>query len=458
MIIHIRLAACVTAAAAAVAFSSPAPRADAPHVYTIKGARIVTAAGAPLATGTVVIRNGLIDAVGAEVAAPAGSVIVEGAGLTVYPGLIDMGNSAGLDVQTNPQRPEGLRTMEEAERWKRAQIFRPDLLAAERLRADSPDLSRLASTGVTSVLATPPGSVVKGQSALVNVTGPVDEPQIGNVGDYRRGLQIVRSPVALHVEFPNNVAGDGYPAALIGAIAFVRQSFLDAQHQQLTAQRYERVKASGVPRPNYDPALDALQPALAGRVPVAFQADRSREIMRALDMAQDFKLDPIITGGREADQVAADLKARNARVIYSLNFPVRSRMLAADADEPLRELRTRAQAPKVPAALDKSGVQFAFASAGLREQRDFLRNAARVVKDGLAADAAVRALTINAARIAGAGDRLGSIERGKIANLIVTDGDLFEEKTRIRHVFVDGRAIVIEEPPAEGRRGGRSGR
>lgn len=448
-------AACLVAAAGLYVAS---PRADAPHLYAIRGARIVTASGPPIASGTVVIRNGLIDAVGADLPATPGAFVIDGNGLSVYPGLIDMGNSAGLDVPTNQQRPDGLRTMEDAERWKREQIFRANLLAAERLRADSPDLSRLASTGVTSVLATPPGIVVKGQSALVNVTTPVDEPQIGNVGDYRRGLQIVRTPVALHVEFPGNVAGDGYPASLIGAIAFVRQSFLDAQHQQLTAQRYERVKAAGLPRPNFDPALDALYPALNGRLPVAFQADLSREIVRALDMAQEFKLDPIITGGREADQVAADLKARNARVIYSLNFPVRPRTLPPDADEPLRQLRARAHAPKVPLALDKAGIPFAFASSGLREPRDFLRNAARVVKDGLSPDAALRALTISAARIAGAGDRIGSIERGKIANVIVTDGDLFDEKTRIRHVFVDGRAVTIEEPQPEQRRGGRAGR
>lgn len=451
----IRISTCFAAAVAAFA---AAPGADAPHIYAIKGARIVTAAGAPIASGTVVIRNGLIEAVGPDVQAPAGAMPIDGNGLTVYPGIIDMGTSAGLDVPTGAQRPDTLRTTEEVERWKRAQIFRPELLAAERLRADSADLSRLASTGVTSVLATPPGVIVKGQSALVNVVGPVDEPQIGGVGDARRGLQIVRTPVALHVEFPPNVPGDGYPAALIGAIAFVRQSFLDAQHQQLTAQRYERVKAAGISRPNYDPSLDALQPALAGRVPVAFQADRAREILRALDVAQEFKLDAVITGGREADHVASDLKARGARVIYSLNFPTRSRLLGPDADEPLRELRLRAQASKVPAALEKAGVQFAFASSGLREQRDFLRNAARAVKDGLAPEAAVRALTINAARIAGAGDRLGSIERGKIANVIVTDGDLFEEKTRIRHVFVDGREVPVEEPQPEGRRGGgRSG-
>jgi imidazolonepropionase-like amidohydrolase len=429
------------------------PAADAPHVYAIKGARIVTAAGAPLANGTVVIRNGLIEAVGADIAAPASAVVIEGAGLTVYPGLIDMGTSTGLDVPTNQTRPEGLRTWEEVERWKRTQIFRPELLAAERLRADSTELARLASYGITSVLASPPGSLVRGQSALVNVVGPVDEPQIGNVGDYRRGLQVVRTPVMLHVDMGGSVAGDGYPASLLGAIAFVRQSFLDAQYQQVAAQRYERVKAEGVARPAYDPSLEALLPALGGKLPVAFEADLAREILRALDMAQEFKLDPIITSAREADQVSADLKARNARVIYSLNFPTRPSLLPPDADEPLRDLRTRAQAPKVPAALDKAGVAFAFASAGLREQRDFLRNAARTVKEGLSPDAAVRALTIGAARLAGAGDRLGSIERGKIANVIVTEGDLFDEKMRLRYVFVDGRTVAIEEPPSQPRRG-----
>jgi imidazolonepropionase-like amidohydrolase len=447
---HIRTIATV---AALLAFVISIPAADGPGLYAIKGARIVTANGPAIASGTVVIRNGLIEAVGADVATPAAAVVVDGAGLTVYPGLIDMGNSTGLDVPTNQQRPDTLRTMEEVERWKRSQIFRPELLSAERLRADSPELARLASYGITSVLAAPSGGLVRGQSALVNVAGPVDEPQIGNVGDYRKGLQVVRAPVMLHVDLGANVSGDGYPASLLGAIAFVRQSFLDAQSQQLAVQRYDRAKGEGVTRPAFDASLDALLPALGGKIPVAFEADLAREMLRALDMAQEFKLDPIITGGREADQIGADLKARSARVIYSLNFPTRSRLLPPDADEPLRELRTRAQASKVPGALDKAGVPFAFSSSGLREQRDFLRNAAKAVKDGLAPDAAVRALTIGAARIAGAGDRLGSIERGKIANVIVTDGDLFDEKMRLRHVFVDGRAVSIEEPQSEQRRG-----
>ena len=152
----------------------------------------------------------------------------------------------------------------------------------------------------------------------------------------------------------------------------------------------------------------------------------------------------------------ADLKARSARVIYSLDFPVRARNLPPDADEPIREMRLRAQAPKTPAALEQSGVLFAFSSDGLAQPRDFVRNAARAVKDGLAADAAIRALTINAAKIAGVGERLGSLEKGKIANLIVTDGDLFEDRTRVLHVFVDGRKVETEPAaPAGGRGRGR---
>jgi imidazolonepropionase-like amidohydrolase len=323
------------------------------------------------------------------------------------------------------------------------------------VRPDAPELARFASNGITSVLATPAGGVVKGQSALVNVTAGPDEPQIGAVADTRRGQQIVRTPVALHVDFGGRGGGGGYPVSLMGTIAFVRQSFLDAQHHQLAKQRFERLK-TGVARPMHDAALDAMQPALTGRLPVAFEADAAREIVRALSMAKEFKLDPVITSAREADQVAADLKAQNARVIYNLNFPVRSRMLPPDADEPVRELRARANAPKVPSALEKAGVTFAFSSAGVREPRDFVRNAARAVREGLPADAALRALTINAARIAGASDRIGSLEKGKIANVVVTEGDLFDEKMRIRHVFVDGRSVTIEDAPASGRgRGGQ---
>jgi hypothetical protein len=374
--------------------------------------------------------------------------------MTVYPGLIDMGNPAGTDIAINLQQAQQTaRNTDDAEREKRTIILRPQVLAAEHVKLDAPELARLVAGGVTSVLATPPGILIKGQSALVNVATPEFQPIVGAVAEPRAGLSVVRSPVALHVEL-QRVGGEGYPEALLGGIAFVRQSFIDAQYQQMLEQRYQKMSA-GVARPTFDPALDAMQAALAGREPVAFEAGLQREIVRALDMAKEFKLAPIVTGAIEADLAADDLKAASAKVIFSVNYPTRSRALAPDADEPVRELRLRAHAPKAPAGLAKAGVPLAFSGGGLTAPTDFVKNVARAVREGLPEDAAIRALTLDAAKIAGAGDRVGSLEKGKIANVIVTSGDLFADGSRVRYAFVDGRMVNVEVPEAPAGRGGR---
>jgi imidazolonepropionase-like amidohydrolase len=431
-------------------------RADAPHVYAITGARIVTAAGAPIESGTLVIRNGLIDAVGAAVSAPADAMTIDGRGLTVYPGLIDMGNYTGLDVPASTP-PQNARTRIDAERWKRQWLLHPYMEAANYVRGDAPELRRLASAGITAVLSLPPGDVVRGRSSLVNVVAPDDQPQIGNIADERRGLYVVKTPVALHIALVDRPQGTGYPESLFGVIAFVRQAFLDAQHYTAEWVRYEKVKTGT--RPVYDQALDALQPVLAGKLPVVFHVNSALDIERALALAREFKLATTICGAQQADQVLDDLKGQKTRVIFSLNLPTRSRLLAPDADEPIRLVRERVNVPTVPSALDRAGIMFAFHSGGVREPADFVRNAAKVVKAGLSPNAAIKALTINAATMAGAGDRLGSLEKGKIANVIATDGDLFDEKTKVKHVFVDGRLVDLDAvPPARpAGRGGRGG-
>jgi len=422
-------------------------RADTPNLFAIRGARIVTAAGAPIESGTVVIRRGAIEAVGAAVSVPSDATVIDGSGLTVYPGLIDLGNTRAAD-QPMPQPPNA-RTSAELERWKRGQVLKPQSRAADAVKVDDAELTKLAAAGITSVLALPAGDVISGQSALVNVVAPPDDPQIGNVVESRRGLVVVKSPVALHVSFPDRprAGGNAYPASLMGVIAFVRQSFLDAQHYAISRQPE-------------DPALEAMQPAVERKLPVAFEATEVRQILRALKIAKELKLDPIVTGALEAHEVAADLKAQNARVIYSLNYPQRPRTLAPDDDESYHALRERADAPKTPAELAKAGVPFGFSTSGLSEPRDFVRNAAKAVKAGLAEDAAIRALTSGAASIAGVADRLGTIEKGKIANLIVTDGNLFDDKTTITKVFVEGRAVSIDTaaPSPAGRGRGRGGR
>ena len=420
-------------------------RAESPHIYAISKARIVSAAGPVIDAGTVVIRNGRIEAVGATVATPADAQVIDGSGLTVYPGLIDMGRSDVLDVPAIAE-PREFANREALDRWWRGVIFRSDVQAPSYLKVDSPDLARLAAAGITSVLATPGAGVIRGQSAFVNVMAREEDPQIGDIAVPRRGQMVVKSPVALHIAF-NSSPGRlrAYPESLMGVIAFVRQSFLDAQY--LAQQQAFLEKSQGaIERPIDDPLLRAMQPAAAGRLPVAFEADQEREIRRVLAMSAELKLDPIITGGREAGALASQIKAQNARVVFSVNYPVRPAALAPDADETLQALTERADAPKTPAALEKGGVLFAFATAGLKEPGDLVKNVGKAVQAGLSEAAAVQALTINAARIAGLSDRLGSLESGKIANVIVTSGGLFAPGTTIKHVFIDGRLVALPAP------------
>jgi imidazolonepropionase-like amidohydrolase len=449
-IIAISLLAIVTTGARGATGASGAvgAAAQASFIYAIQGARIVPVSGPTIDSGTIVFRDGVIIAVGASVTPPAGAVIVAGKGLTVYPGPIDMGSTTGIDMPAVP-RPDNPRTTEDVERIKADYLLRAQFRAADHVNPAAAALTRAVSAGITSILATPSGDAIRGQSALISTALGEDEPQIGAVADERKGALVIRTPVALHVTFSEQPAGgNAYPNSLMGVIAFVRQSFIDAQYWG-AAQSAKRATF----RPLYEPAFDAMQPALAGRLPVAFEGEAARDILRGLEMARSFKLDPIITNGRESDQVTADLKAANARVILSLNFPTRPQNIAPDADEPLRTLRSRANAPKTAAALAKAGIPFAFASAGLNEPRDFLRNAAKTVQNGLSREEALKALTLQAATIAGVSDRLGSLDTGKIANLLVTEGDVFDEKMTIKHVFVDGRPVTIEAAAPPNRRG-----
>jgi imidazolonepropionase-like amidohydrolase len=421
-------------------------RAQAPVTYAIQGARVVPVSGAVIDNGTVVFSDGVITAVGANVTIPAGAQVIAGKGLTVYPGLIDMGSTVGLEMPPVP-RADNPRTTEDIERVKADYLLRANFRAADHVNPTQTALLRAAGAGITSVLATPSGDAIRGQSALINTALPDDEPQIGAVADERRGALVLRTPVALHVTFSEQPGGgNAYPNSLMGVIAFVRQAFIDAQYWN---------DSTRMAKTFYRPAYDAMQPALSGRLPVAFEGETVREILRGLDMARSFKLDPLVTNAREADQVTSDLKSANARVIVSLNYPTRPLNLAPDADEPLRTLRARRDAPKTAAALAKAAIPFAFSTSGLSEPRDFIKNAAKAVQNGLSRDDALKALTLQAATIAGAADRVGSLVPGKIANVLVTEGDLFDDKMQIRHVFVGGWPVNLAAATRQAERRGQ---
>ena len=211
----------------------------------------------------------------------------------------------------------------------------------------------------------------------------------------------------------------------------------------------------GMKRPDADKSLEALFPAITRQMPVVFNANNEREIIRAIDLIKEFNLNGIIAGGQEAWKVADRLKAQNVAVLLSLNFPKRTASASPEADpETLEILRFRAETPKGPAKLAAAGVKFAFQSSGTTNVADFFTNAGKAVENGLSKDAAIRAMTLASAELLGIDNRTGSIETGKIANLVVVKGDLFGKDKFVPHVFVDGKHFEQKEAPkTEGGRG-----
>jgi hypothetical protein len=184
-------------------------------------------------------------------------------------------------------------------------------------------------------------------------------------------------------------------------------------------------------------------------MPVVFHANREREIRRALDLAEEFRLKAVIAGGSESWKVIDRLQKADVPVILSVNFPRRTTAAMAQADpEPLRVLRERVEAPKTAAKLAAAKVRFAFQSGGITNISDYLPNAGKTIESGLLKDEAIRAVTIRPAEIFGVADRLGTIEAGKIANLTVVRGDLFDRNSRIAHVFIDGRPVDLRPSPS----------
>ena len=283
-------------------------------------------------------------------------------------------------------------------------------------------------------------SVVKGQSALVNVAGAGRR-----TGDRpRRRLPHAASRWCgrrWRCTSSSRAASAATPirSSLLGVISFVRQSFLDAQHQQLVAQRAAKTAAV---RPPYDPALDALQPALDGQAAGGLRSEhRARDPALAATWRRSSSSTPVISGGREADQVPRSSRRATSRVIYNLNYPTRSRTLAPDADESIDDAaRARQRAEECrrrsrrPASRSRSRrrrcVSRAISSA----------TPARAVRDGLPADAALRALTLDAAKIAGADARVGIDRQGQDRQPASSPTAISSTSgMQIRHVFVDGR-------------------
>src|SRR5688572_14199209 len=386
--------------AAFLLFLAPALlRADAPGVYAITGGTVHPVSGPDIPNGVVLIREGLIEAVGANVAIPADATTIDVAGAHVYPGLIDAQTSLGFAAPA--RRTGGGAGGGAAARTEQTPDPTPDSLAIRTAKISDDDASARRAIGVTTVLTAPTTGVFNGQSVVVNLgDGPIES-------------RVIRNPAAMQISFsPRPGFFSAFPNSLMGVIAHLRQTFMDADQHQNARAIYER-NPTGLKRPADNPSFEALRPVIRRELPVVFMADTELAIRRVQAIAKEFNLRYIISGGRQAYAVANDLK--NVPVLVSVKWPTAPTDKQDREDQPLRVIRDRQLAPTTPATLSKAGVQYALVS-GPGKTGDFHPGIRKAIENGLSAEDALRATTIAPARILGIDRQLGSLERGKIAN------------------------------------------
>lgn len=245
--------------------------------------------------------------------------------------------------------------------------------------------------------------------------------------------------------------GGGFPSALMGMISYVRQIYLDADHYQMVKAAYDK-NPRGMQRPEYDRALEGVLESKRILLP----ANRWVEVDRMIHFAAELKQPAIYYGLREGfeDRSVKYLKDAHATVLVSLKWPEKARDQDPDAEDPYRQMVLREKAPTTPAVLQKNGIKFALYSDGLESPRDLQRAIKKAIDNGLSREDALRALTLSPAEIYGVQDRLGSIEKGKIANLVVTKGEIFDDRTKVEFVLVDGSKYVPAPEAAPAGRGG----
>jgi hypothetical protein len=292
------------------------------------------------------------------------------------------------------------------------------LRAADQLNPADRRIEQLRSLGFTTAVIFPTRGIFAGEGAIVNLAG-------------EKGAMVVASPAAQYLTLTTG-GFLNFPGSLMGVMAYMRQIYLDAAHYRAERDRYN-AQPAGVKRPDYDRALEGVLESPRILLP----ASRAVELDRMTRFARDLKQPTVLYGGAEAYASARLLRDAGMPLLVSLKWPERPREADPDEVDPLRVLEMRERAPSTPAELAKAGARFALYTDG-QSSRDLARAMKRALSAGLTSLDAVRAFTLAPAEIYGVADRLGSIEKGKIANLVVTDGEMFIEKTKIKYIIVDG--------------------
>ncbi len=321
----------------------------------LRGARVVTVSGPVLEKGTVLLRNGLIEAVGDNVDIPKDAWVIDAQGITIYPGLIDALSTVGLpETPPTPARPAATPAPRGAADLpvptEQGPQFRPStttwVRAADLLNPADKRIEETRGAGFSSVVTFPSTGIFAGEGAFLNLSGE------------NQGRMVVMSPVGQYVTLASRGFGT-YPGSLMGVIAYVRQVSFDADHYKLEQAAYVSHPA-GQKRPNYDRAVEGLLESPRLLLP----ADDAKQLDRMLRFAAELKRPAVLYGAHEAYKIPDLIAKSRVPVLVSLKWPEKPKDADPDREESLRTLELRDRAPSTPAALDKAGARFAFYSGG----------------------------------------------------------------------------------------------
>jgi imidazolonepropionase-like amidohydrolase len=413
-----------------------------PRLHALTNARVVTAPGKVLEKGTVVIRDGVIVDVGPAVKVPPDARVWDLAGTTIYPGFIDAYSRIGLPDTLKPEplrrekdedNPDAKPKEVPREQVKGTHAWNPRVTpernAADYLKVDKKAAGQLRELGFASALVVPGRGIFRGASALVNLQ------------DADANRVVVAPLIAQHVAFDFDRSDDGgYPNSLMGAIALVRQNFLDAGWYQAAQDAYAK-KPATTERPEANASLAALAEHAQRKQPTVFEAEDELDLLRALKIADEFKLKALLLGNGYEYRVRRALAEKKTPIILPLDFPKVPEIERPEQaiEYQLDELQHWDRAASNPARLAEAGIPIAFTTEKLEKaDKEFWSRVRLVVRRGLSKDAALAALTSTPAEMFGLSDRLGSIAPGKIANLVVASGDLFSEEAKVLTTWVDG--------------------
>jgi imidazolonepropionase-like amidohydrolase len=406
--------------------------ADVGPTFALVKCTIITGKGLPVENGILIIRNGLIESVGSfgESAIPADAEVIEAEGMFAYPGLIDAHTNFLLEPPQPPSQTQVTRQTEEQTAmrpiWQQA-----DLQAYDKLRLSGAVIEDLHQAGITTILVAPEREIFAGQSVILNVSGEDKE------------AMVLKQPFGLHINFVT--ARGEYPSSLMGTMALLRQSFLDTQHYALHKSLFEK-SPTGLKRPQYNPFLETLIPYVLDKKPVIFNCANLEDIKRAVRLTEEFKLNGCLSGANEAWRVSDWIKKAGLPLLVSLDFEPPGTSVFVNQDENLKKKAEEEFYPANASNLFKEGIGFSVTSLGISKAADFMENLRKAIQAGYPEEEALKALTVHPAEFLGIGHLTGTLEPGKIANVVLTTGKIFDQKSNVLKIFVDGISFEVKKP------------